>query len=125
MSLQTAFARAPTGVLVIGTLLLLFGAGLILAAAVLLFSGRPVGWLLWSGLLASGPLAMYLALSFIHGRRWAWVTVTSILVLLLVSALVRALTSPEIPVAPFGEIVVSLGSLVYLTRAHVRRGFTE
>lgn len=125
MSLQSAFARAPTGVLVIGTLLLLFGAGLIFTAVVLLISGRPVGWLLWSGLLASGPLAMYLALSFIHGRRWAWVTVTAILILLLVSATVRALASPEIPIAPFGEILVSLGCLAYLARAHVRRGFTE
>jgi hypothetical protein len=121
----SVFATAPIGVLVIGALLLFLGAGLIIGGVVLLLSGRPGGWPAWLGLLASGPLAIYLSLHFVDGDRWAWITVVALLLLILGSGVARAIAGGGPPIASLVEVVVSLGCLAYLFRARVRGGFTR
>jgi hypothetical protein len=117
------FRHAPIGVLVLGFLLLLVGAGLILGGAVFVISGRARSWPVWIVLLGAGPLAIYVALHFLTGRGWAWLTVVAMLVLLALTAALRAAASPVFPLAPLSEILVSVASLAYLFRPRVRQAF--
>jgi hypothetical protein len=122
---RSVFASAPIGVLVIGVLLLLLGAGLVVGGVVLLLAGGPGPSLAWLAVLAAGPLAIYLSLHFVYGRRWAWTAVVSLLVFILASGVARAAVADGVTLMPLLEAAVSLGCLAYLFRAHVRRGFAE
>lgn len=118
------FRQAPIGVLVLGFLLLLVGAGLILGGAVFVVSGRARSWPVWVGLLAAGPLAVHVALHFLWGRGWAWLAVVAMLALLGASAAVRVVAGGEgLPVVPLAELAVTLAALAYLIRPRVRQVF--
>jgi hypothetical protein len=119
------FRQTPIGVLVVGFLLLLVGAGLMLGGIIFLVSGRASAWPVWLVLFGAGPLAIYLALHFVWRRRWAWTTVVAMLMLALFTATVRALRAEVIPVAPISEIVVAGATLMYLLRTRVRQTFVE
>jgi hypothetical protein len=119
------FRSAPIGVLVLGFMLLLVGAGLMLGGAVFFISGQATSWPVWLVLFGAGPLAMYVALQFVSGQAWAWVTVVSMLVLVLASSLVRAVGAEVLPVVPLSEMLASLAVLAYLLRPRVRQVFSR
>jgi hypothetical protein len=117
------FRNAPIGVLVIGFLLLLVGVGFILGGTMFAVSGRGRGWPVWLVLFGVGPLVIYVALHFVSGRGWAWLTIVVVLLLMLLSAAVRLFTAVVFPVVPLAEIVVSGAIMAYLLRPRVRSVF--
>ena len=116
------FRKAPIGVLVLGALLFFLGAGLLLAGTFFLLAGRGGSWLTWAT-LAAGPLAVYVALSFVLLRKRAWMVVTAVLVLLATSALLRLFWTPGVPVSPAAEMIAAVAMLLYLRRPRVREAF--
>jgi hypothetical protein len=117
------FREAPIGVLVLGFLLLLVGAGLILGGAVFAISGGARSWPVWVFLFGAGPLAIHLALHFVYRRGWAWAAVVVMLVLTAVTSAFRAAVAEVFPVVPLVEIGVSLAVIAYLLRPRVRAAF--
>jgi len=117
------FGRAPIGVLVLGFLLLLVGAGLILGGAFFALTGEARAWPVWAVMFGTGPLAIYLALQFVGGRGWAWIAVCAMLVMTAVTSAFRTWSTEAFPVVPLVEIVISLTVLAYLARPSVRRSF--
>jgi hypothetical protein len=117
------FRNAPIGVLVLGFLLLVLGAGLILGGAVFAFSGGPRSWPIWVVLFGAGPLAIYVALEFVSGRSWAWLAVVAMLVMSAAASGVRVFDAAVFPIAPLAEIALSLAAVAYLMRPHVRQAF--
>lgn len=117
------FRRAPIGVLVIAALLFFVGAGFVIGAVVFALSGGGGGWVAWLSLLGAGPLLVYVALSFVLLRPRSWYIIVTLLGLLLLSSLARAVAAAEPPISPLFEVVVELSSIVYLTRPRVRRAF--
>ncbi|CAN5725909.1 hypothetical protein BH23GEM3_BH23GEM3_08380 [soil metagenome] len=117
------FGRAPIGVLVLGSILFLVGAGLIVGGAVFAIRQGLENWPVWGGLMLAGPVVVYAALHFIACTRWTWLAVVLMLAMIAGTAAVRAVRAEEVPIAPAAEILVSLGSLVYLNRPRVRQVF--
>ena len=115
--------RAPLGVLVLSTMLGLVGSGFLLGGAYLALARRDVGWAVWTGALAAGPLIVYVAVRLLSLAAWTWSTIILLLVLLLLSSGVRLAVTPGIPTVPIVEILVELGALVYMARPSVRRAF--
>jgi hypothetical protein len=118
-----AFRRAPIGVLVIAALLFFVGAGFVIGAVVFALSGGGSGWVAWLSLLGAGPLLVYVALSFVLLRPRSWYIIVTLLGLLCLSSLARAVTAAEAPISPLVELVLQVLSIVYLTRPRVRRAF--
>jgi hypothetical protein len=117
------FRTAPIGVLVLGFLLLVVGAGLILGGAIFAFSGGPRSWPIWVVLFGAGPLAIYLALQFVSGRGWAWVAVVAMLLMSAAASALRVFDAAVFPLAPLAEILLSLAAVAYLMRPRVRQSF--
>jgi hypothetical protein len=117
------FRTAPIGVLVLGFLLLVVGAGLILGGAIFAFSGGARSWPIWVVLFGAGPLAIYLALQFVSGRGWAWVAVVAMLLMSAAASALRAFDAAVFPLAPVAEVLLSLAAVAYLMRPHVRQSF--
>jgi hypothetical protein len=117
------FREAPIGVLVLGFLLLVVGGGLIVGGAVFALAGGARSWPVWVVLFGAGPLAIYLALNFVYRRSWAWSAVIAMLVLTALTSTYRAFSADVFPAVPILEIVISLGTITYLVRPHVRRAF--
>lgn len=117
------FREAPIGVLVLGFLLLLVGGGLILGGAFFALTGGARSWPVWAALFGAGPLAIHLALHFMHRSGWAWSTVVGMLTLTVVTSALRAVLADVFPVVPLLEIALSLAVLAYLVRPRVRRVF--
>lgn len=115
--------RAPVGVLVLGALLFLLGAGLVLGGAYLGISRPDAGLLPWVAALLVGPLLFYASLHLVRLTPWAWLAMVLVLVLLLISSVVRAVVSPQEPLSPLFEGVVEGAVLIYLARPHVRAAF--
>lgn len=115
--------RVPAGVLVLAAVLFLVGSGMVLGGAYLAIARRDAGWMAWSTALILGPAVLYAAFHLLRLTRWIWLAMVMLLGLLLVSSLLRALTSPETPVSPLVEMAAEIGFLVYLHRPAVRRAF--
>jgi hypothetical protein len=114
---------APVGVLILAAVLCFVAAGAILGGIYLVFSATAMGWAGWAMLVVAAPVTLYMALHLIRLTPWAWSTMMMALVLLLVSSLARALFSPGIPIAAFGEVLLELIFLYYLSRERVRVAF--
>lgn len=115
--------RAPLGVLVLSTLLGLIGGGFLLGGTYLALARPHVGWGVWLGALAIGPLALYVAVRLLSLAAWTWLTMVLLLSLLLVSSGVRAVITPGTPTVPLFEIAVEVAALGYLLSPRVRRAF--
>lgn len=115
--------QAPLGVLVLSTVLGLLGAGFMLGGVYLGLARPDVGWGVWLGALAIGPLALYVGLRLLSLAAWTWLTMILLLSLLLVSSCVRAVLTPGTPTVPLFEIAVELAALGYLASPRVRRAF--
>lgn len=115
--------RAPVGVLAMGGVLCFLAAGLVLGGSYLAISRPDAGWVSWASLLIAGPGLLYLGLHLTRLTPWAWLAVVILLVMLMASSLVRAVTEPAAGVSPIGEIAFELLVLVYLMRRPVRRAF--
>lgn len=118
-----AIRRAPLGVLVLAAALCFVAAGSVLGGAYLIFAATALGWAGWAMLLVAAPVSLYVALHLVRRSRWVWLATLIFLVLLLASSVLRALFTPGIPVAAFGEVAVELLFIVYLTRPRVRAAF--
>jgi hypothetical protein len=125
MSWSEVIRRAPTGILVLGTLLFFIGAGFVLGGAYLGLTREDVGWGAWATALLMGPVVVYVALHLVRLTRWAWLSMVLTLALLLISSIARALGSSEIPLAPLLEAVAEIGFLAYLSRPPIRRAFRK
>lgn len=115
--------RAPLGVLVLSTTLGLLGSGFVLGGIYLGLTRPDVGWAVWIGTLAVGPLTLYVGIRLLSLAAWTWTTMMLLLVLLLASSCVRAVFTPGTPTVPLFEIAVELLALGYLARPAVRRAF--
>ena len=115
--------RAPLGVLVLSGVLALLGAGFVLAGVYLGLARPDVGWGVWLGALAIGPLTLYVGVRLLSLASWTWSTMMLLLSFLLVSSLVRAAITPGTPTVPLLEIAVEVAALAYLASRHVRRAF--
>lgn len=115
--------QAPLGVLVLSTILGLLGAGFVLAGIYLGIARPDIGWRLWLGALAIGPLTFYVAIRLLSLAAWTWSTMVVLLALLLVSSCARAWITPGTPTVPLVEIALELGALAYLATPGVRRAF--
>ena len=121
--LETWLKQAPLGVVVLSALLVLLGSGFTLAGIYLALSRRGAGWAIWLGVVAIGPLIVYVGVRLLTLTAWAWGTMVLLVALLLLSSLVRALYTAGFPTVPVFEIALELGALAYLTRPAVRRAF--
>lgn len=117
------FRGAPLGVLILCAILFFLGAGLVLGGFYLALARRDAGWMPWVVALVVGPTALYLALHLLRLTSWAWLTAVALVALLGASSLLRALGSPDSPVAPLVELGVEAVCLLYLLRPSVRRAF--
>jgi hypothetical protein len=115
--------RAPLGVLVLSTILGLLGAGFLLGGIYLGLARPDVGWGVWLGALAIGPLTLYVGIRLLSLAAWTWSTMMLLLALLLVSSCVRAVLTPGTPTVPLFEIALELAALGYLVLPRVRRAF--
>ncbi|HET7321109.1 MAG TPA: hypothetical protein VFI96_01350 [Longimicrobiaceae bacterium] len=115
--------RAPLGVLVLGALLGFLGGAVFVVGSYLALSRREAGWMAWGAALAVGPLLLYMAVQLTRLARWAWLAMVLLLVLLAGSSAVRLVITPDIPMAPLGELAAEGLALLYLLRPHVRRAF--
>ena len=115
--------RAPLGILVIGFALSLLGAGFLVGGAYLAVTRPDTGWMAWLGIIAVGPLLLYIAFHVVRLSPWTWLALIGLAVLLLVSAIARLFLAGTPPLAPLPEIAVELAALGYLTRLRVRRAF--
>lgn len=120
---QRWLGRAPLGVLVLGMVLALLGAGFMAAGAYLGLTRPAAGWPIWLGAVLIGPLILYVRLRVIALAPWAWLTMLVLTLLLLASSSVRAAVTPSIPIAPLGEILLELGVIGYLLTPRVRAAF--
>jgi hypothetical protein len=123
---STVFRQAPIGVLAIGVVLGLIGAGFVLGAAFFVLrggAGAAPRWAAAAALALLGPLCLYLGIAFVRLHRWARGAVTALLLLLAVSAAVRVFTVEGPPVSPLVEGTVALLALLYLCRPRVRGAF--
>ncbi|HEX6926514.1 MAG TPA: hypothetical protein VF167_13925 [Longimicrobiaceae bacterium] len=120
---EQALRRAPLGVVVLGTILGLLGAGSLLGGIYLALARPDIGWRVWLGVLAIGPLSLYVAVRLVSLAAWTWSTMIVLLVLLLISSCARAWITPEIPTVPIFEILIELATLGYLASPSVRRAF--
>lgn len=118
-----AMRRAPVGVLAMGGLLCFLAAGLVLGGSYLALSRPDSGWVSWAAVLVAGPALLYLGLHLTRLTPWAWRAAVFLLLLLLASSIVRAITEPAAGMSPLGEIAVELAILIYLLRKPVRRAF--
>lgn len=118
-----AMRQAPVGVLAMGGVLCFLAAGLVVGGAYLALSRPDAGWVSWAAVLIAGPGLLYLGLHLTRLTPWAWRAVVLLLVLLIASSVVRAVTEPGAGASPIGEIAVELLVLVYLVRRPVRRAF--
>lgn len=114
---------APLGVVVVGSLLLFLGAGLVLGGFYLALARPDAGWMPWILALGIGPTALYLALHLLRRTSWAWLALVALLALLAVSSLVRLLNVPGPVLAPLAELSLEALLLVYFARPTVRRAF--
>lgn len=115
--------RAPLGILVLSTVLGLLGAGFTLGGVYLGMARHDVGWGVWLGALAIGPLALYVGVRLLSLAAWTWLTMVLLLALLLISSCVRAAFTPGMPTVPLFEIAIELAALGYLLSPGVRRAF--
>lgn len=115
--------QAPLGVLVLSTILAMLGAGFVLGGIYLGLARRDVGWGVWLGALAIGPLTLYVGVRLLSLAPWTWSTMMMLLALLLVSSCVRAVLTPGTPTVPLFEIALELAALGYLASPRVRRAF--
>jgi hypothetical protein len=115
--------RAPLGILLVGGILCFLGFGLALGGGYLAVARSDTGWGAWLAVLVAGPALVYLGVNLLRLTRGSWRTLALLLTFLLASSLVRAATSPEAGLSPFGEIVLEIALLLYLTRPAVRRAF--
>lgn len=115
--------QAPLGVLVLSTVLGLIGAGFVLGGIYLGVARPDVGWGVWLGTLAIGPLALYVGLRLLSLASWTWLTMILLLGLLLVSSCIRAVLTPGTPTVPLFEIAIEVAALAYLASPGVRRAF--
>lgn len=123
MALQRWLGRAPLGVLVLGMVLALLGAGFMAGGAYLGLTRADAGWPMWLGALVIGPLILYVGVRVIGLAPWAWTTLLLLTVLLLASSCVRAIVTPTFPVVPLAEIAVELLVIGYLASPRVRNAF--
>lgn len=115
--------RAPTGVLVLSTVLGLLGSGFVIGGFYLGLSRPDMGWAVWVGALLVGPLTLYVGIRLLSLASWTWSTMILLLALLLVSSAIRVVLTPGTPTVPLGEIVLEMAALAYLARPSVRRAF--
>jgi hypothetical protein len=121
-SWEQTFRSAPIGILAISALLGVAGLGLV-GGGIYWAARGAAGWYAIATAFAVGPLMLYVAVRLIQFARWTWMVLITLLVLLFLSSIVRALTERGPPVAPLAEMVVELGCLAYLIRPHVRRQY--
>lgn len=115
--------RAPLGVLVLSTILGLLGSGFVLGGLYVGVMRPDVGWRLWLGALAIGPLTLYVGVRLLSLAAWTWSTMLLLLVLLLISSCIRAAITPGTPTVPLFEIALELVALAYLASPGIRRAF--
>ena len=115
--------RAPLGVLVLSTILGLLGAGFLLGGIYLGLARPDIGWAVWLGAFAIGPLTLYVGIRLLSLASWTWSTMMMLLALLLASSCVRALLTPGTPTVPLFEIAIEIAALAYLASPGVRRAF--
>lgn len=114
---------APMGVLILCAILFFIGAGFVLAGFFLAFARADSGWMVWTMALVLGPVVLYLAVHLLLLTSWAWLAMVALLGLLVASSVVRAVGSPDVLLAPLGELVVEALCLYYLARRPTRRAF--
>lgn len=122
-SWSDALRGAPTGVVVLGTLLLFLAAGCVVGGAYLGLARGGAGWVAWATALVAGPVILYLALHLVRLSRWAWQALVGMLLLLLASSAARAIGDAGFPIAPLVEIAAEATALAYLLRPGVRGAF--
>lgn len=115
--------RAPVGILAMGVLLCFLAAGLVLGGSYLALSRPDTGWVPWLSVLVAGPALLYLGLHLTRLTSWAWLTMVMLLVLLIASSILRAISDPDAGLSPAGELVIEAAVLAYLFRTPVRRAF--
>lgn len=115
--------RAPLGVLVLSTMLGLLGGGFVLAGVYLGLARPDVGWGVWLGALAIGPLALYVGIRLLSLAAWTWSTMMLLLGLLLISSCIRVFITPGTPTVPLFEIALEVAALFYLASPSVRAAF--
>lgn len=118
-----AIRNAPIGVLALAALLCFVAAGSILGGIYQIASAAEMGWAGWLMLLVAAPVTLYMAIHLIRRTPWAWSAMVMALLLLLLSSILRALFSPGVPLAAFGEIALELLCLGYLSRERIRAAF--
>lgn len=114
---------APTGVVVLSTLLGLVGSGLALSGLYLALARRDVGWAVWGAALVVGPLVVFVAVRLLSLAAWTWSTMILLLVLLLISSGIRLVVTPGVALVPIVEMLVEAGAIAYLARRGVRDAF--
>lgn len=120
---QRWLARAPLGVLVLGMVLTLLGAGFLAGGVYLGLTRADAGWATWLGALVIGPLILFVGVRVIGLAPWTWTTMLLLAVLLLASSCVRAIVTPTFPVVPLVEIALELLVIGYLATPRVRAVF--
>ena len=115
--------RLPLGITLIAALLAMLGLASMGAGTYVLIATEPGNPWLVASALAAGPAILYLAYQLFRLAHWTWRTLIAVLILLLISSIIRLAVSPGLEIAPLMEILIELGSLVYLTRPGVRGRF--
>jgi hypothetical protein len=114
--------ESPAGILTLGALLAMAGAGLLAAGAYAALAGI-AGWPSWVATLVVAPLMIYVAGRLVQRVRWAYLVMCVLLLLLIASSALRLATEPWPAVAPLAELAAELGCAAYLARPRVRASF--
>lgn len=115
--------RAPLGIVVVATLLLILGVGLVAGGAyLLLYDPTATAWAALSALVL-GPATLYLTYHLVQLAPWTWLALVILIALLTLSTFIRGIVSPGIPIPAVIELLFEAGVLAYLTREPVRRAF--